>query len=35
MNPVNYIKKTFISIFIFIVTFRIVVQMFEGFDSFN
>ena len=35
MKAIDYFKKTFVFVFIFSLTYRIVIQLFEGFDSYS
>ena len=35
MKAIDYFKKTFVFVFIFSLTYRIVIQLFEGLDSFS
>lgn len=35
MKGSDYFKRTFVLVFVFSLTYRIVFQLFDGFDSFN
>ena len=35
MKAIDYFKKTFVFVFVFSLAYRIVFQLFDGFDSFS
>ena len=35
MKASDYLKKTFVFVFVFSLAYRIVIQLFDGLDSFN